>query len=283
MKKNRQATKNPNTEVDWGGSIIEAYISEVQNLRSFTQACRLALGSIGVLTEALEIRNEERGFPAKLNFNPTAFIAGMRAESEFCKREVDSGFPTLQSWIVISLWSALESMLRELMIFLLRNHKRFWKGEQISKIKLPIGEFHSMSPSLRAAWVVEQLERASTASVMYSIERFEAPLRAFGLDGKTPKAVSDAIFELGHVRNLFAHNVGKVDNKFRKACPWLSAKLGARLSIKPRQIDLYFYACLSYAPLVLARIAVCVGESDASYLDKVLARIEEMKETMVRG
>ena len=87
------------------------------------------------------------------------------------------------------------------------------------------------------------------------------PFQPFGLGVPLEEDVGRSIFELHHVRNLFAHRRGIVDRRFVQSCPWLDLTLGDHFVIDHDRFIGYLRAIDGYVASLITRMATVYTEA----------------------
>lgn len=168
--------------------------------------------------------------------------------------EASNGFPYLYSQATISLYTNLEAAIRDLV------QNFFWyetilkQIKQFQVVKISYNDFIKLTSEERIFFLFDFYENSVAAGLKYGIERFESLLRPIGLSGEIDKSISNAIYELGQVRNNLVHNNGVVDKRLIEACPWLNLKIGERNSINVDKFENYRTNVMEYLMVVAKRV-----------------------------
>ena len=177
-----------------------------------------------------------------------------KERADLAQREVANGFPVLHAQQVVSLWSAIECFVEDILVAWLSNAPEAMKSERLRKIKIPLADFDRMTESERKYFLVSELQREPGLSQRNEIEKFESLLELAGFSGKIYACVKRDLVELGHVRNVLLHRRGIVDAKFRQACPWMSVGIGQQVGVNSDSVERYSAAVLSYFQLIVERM-----------------------------
>lgn len=180
-------------------------------------------------------------------------------DADLAKREVESGFPILHSWAVIGLWALLEATIRNFVAEWLRHKRTAWRAEPIQRLRVKLGDYESIPRNQRYSFVVALLERDLAAGLKSGVSRFEAMLDPFGLSGDVHAEVRRQMYEFNQVRNVIAHNAGKVDRRLSDACPWLESKVGDEFLISADMYRKYYGASAVYITLIICRTGEFFG------------------------
>jgi hypothetical protein len=173
-------------------------------------------------------------------------LAHARREAALAESEVSTGFPLFHEQAIMSLWGWTENLFKAFVARLLEQVPGTFQVPEVSKLRVNLGEYQSLSTEERLLYVTDLLERELNAPLKQGINRFECLLEPFQLSGEVDPEVSRDLYELHHVRNLLAHRGGFVDRRFKQACPWINKELGERLSIDHAQYARYFLSVVKY-------------------------------------
>ena len=99
--------------------------------------------------------------------------------------------------------------------------------------------FRSMIPGARSA----------------GVGRFEAMIEPLGLSGTIPSDVRQALSELHALRNLIAHQAGRVDRRFRDTDFGATFQLYESIYLGELQFRNYFAAVHAYGHILSQRVA----------------------------
>ena len=173
--------------------------------------------------------------------------------SALARAEVEAGFPLVNAHFLLGVWGVFESALDACVVeWMVQNPGDFQWGPQ-DEIKMSPAVVFAPDARARAEVFLEALKKRRGSAPSVGITRFEGLLSLVGLDGPLPAGLSDTVFELQQVRNIYAHNGGQADPRFLAACPYVPVKLGERVPVNPRIADGYYSALLVYANVILAR------------------------------
>lgn len=182
-----------------------------------------------------------------------------RRAAELAEIEVGSGFPMVHAQYAIALWSYLEACIRALITDWLRNRDGALEIDVMTKIKVPVATYHSLSETERLEYLFTELERQISAGLRKGVNRFETILAPFGLSGPVPEDCARDLFELAQVRNLHLHRGGRVDRDFNEACPWLDLESGQDHQVTHADAHRYAGAVSRYSLIVFIRVGESFG------------------------
>lgn len=244
----------------WARSLFNEFVSHqeqlLQNLTLSAKGISL-LGNRHIAIEALikisDMLNQEH--EANLEADKEAALK----DKQMAEEEVRNGFPLLHEQATVALWSSLEAIIRSFVAGWLENIDGAWKVDSVQKLKIRIGDYESLSSSDRCLWVVDQLDQSVGGPLRNGINRFEALLQIFNLDGPFSEEHQKTIFELSQIRHVIVHRSGKVDRKLIEACPWLGYSKGDRVKISNQMWQKYHLASLQYVIAIIERVRSTLG------------------------
>jgi hypothetical protein len=174
--------------------------------------------------------------------------------SELAQSEVDTDFPVLHAQAAISLWGAMEVLIRTLVAKWIQNRPDVFQLEIMKKLRVRLGEYESLSSEERAFYIADLIEIELSAGLKLGVGRFETLLEPFGLSGAVPDAVRRTIFELSQIRNVLVHRRGIADRRLVQQCPWLGLAIGDRVTISHGRYTAFRFAAMTYAMEILQRL-----------------------------
>lgn len=162
---------------------------------------------------------------------PEEFFHGQRKRVELAKEEEKNDFPLLHAHTLVSVWSALEAGIQDLLVLVLLNDDKAISQESLSKIKVGVAEFIALDDIERARLLVNELYRNVRADQKQGVNQFESVLSFFDLDGEISDNVQRDIFELQQLRHVLVHRAGVADRLLTKRCPWMGVEVGQKVRI----------------------------------------------------
>jgi len=198
-------------------------------------------------------------------------LANAREEADLAKREIDTGFPILYSNAIVALWSLLEAMLRANVVAWLKNEPRSLEVETIAKLRVRLREYEKLVQDDRFHYIAELLEGELAAGLRNGVERFEAMLKPFTLDGAVPDKLRRDMFKFGQIRNAIAHRGGHADRQLLSACPWLGLIASQELPIGRDHFARYVKAAHSYVILLICRVGEHFGQEMIEHRQSILS------------
>ena len=150
----------------------------------------------------------------------------VRRTAELAEREISSGFPMIHSQATVTLWGALEDLVRTFVATWFQQVPGALLKPPISRVKVELGDYESLSTEEKGLFVADCLDRSMSGPLKQGVNRFEALLEPIGLSGIVPEDVRRNIFELAQIRHVIAHRRGVADRRLLDACPWLAIPFG---------------------------------------------------------
>jgi len=152
----------------------------------------------------------------------------MSKHEKFAKAQIKQGFPYIYEMAVVRLWSILEAMSDDIVLYLLVNFPEVY-GDILGKLKGPLLDFHQATKSERAAILLEILKDKVSSRLQQGVGRFESLFKTINFGGPVHDKIRRLLFELSEVRHIVIHRNGKADAKIVKRCPWLGLRVGQKL------------------------------------------------------
>lgn len=223
----------------------------------------LSISSLGQVARSLplaeiafELAKEEPDYvPAKAE----KAIERSREEVRWATEEIDRGYPILHSHAVVALWSILEVLVEDLVVAWLANRREEWQKDEISKLRIDIGIYHTLTDDQRVRYLVDALARSLNVGLRSGIGRFDKLLSVFGLSPSVGPNVQRALHELCQVRNVIVHCACQADERFIRECPWLGLKVGDRVPLTHPVYGWYAEAVARYGERILNQLLVTLG------------------------
>jgi hypothetical protein len=165
----------------------------------------------------LQIGEKNHSLPPALRKTASNQI---KAIEEDARREVERGFPLLQSQSVVAIWGALEACIDDFCADWLAAHPEQLETNGFKKVRIPVASlrFDDRREMMKA--VIDAIARETSADLKAGVGRFQEILRKIGLEVDVPPALQKDLLELSKVRNNIVHRHGNADRKFVDECPW---------------------------------------------------------------
>lgn len=200
---------------------VMRYLTEAQELNSLYSVGVARLQGAHNLASALA-KLEVFGGPAETQ----ARLESEKRLEALAKSEDESGYRLLSAHALIGVWGVLESAIDEWVVDWISERPHDLDVDDADEIKIPAASFVSSSLRDRAEILFTAYRKKQGQSFGVGIDRFERPLALVGLSGEVPSFISDAIFEMHKVRNVYAHCGGRADRQFLECCPWFDLSAG---------------------------------------------------------
>ncbi len=185
------------------------------------------------------------------------------------KEEIGSGFRLLSAHGLVGVWGVMESAIDDWVVDWLRRRPQDLNLEPDAELKLPAVSFVSLSAQERAEILFTALRRRQGQSFGTGVARFERPLAIVGLSAPVPGYLSDAVFEMHKVRNVYAHCGGRADAQFLADCPWFGLDIGDAVPINSAILAGYTSLLTAYMVLLMyrayARLGIRLVDDDSYY------------------
>lgn len=124
--------------------------------------------------------------------------------------------------------------------------------------------------------LVREINRSIGSDLKLGVGQFEGFLEAVGLGGGLPANMRQVLLFAQQYRHLVAHRGGRVDRRFKTACPFEVAAEGEPLDIGASRFALIRTALIGYVALLMDRFRVASGaasQDDACYWEDRIARL----------
>jgi hypothetical protein len=256
---------------DWAGPPFRRFLEDQRQVLIFYH---LAIEGIGIiyyrfqrveeLAEELKKLNEKSGIESAHEPDEIKEHEEMKKRAEYARREAEQGFPVLNEQATVNLWSALETLVKDLVACWIENVPTARQSEAVRKVRIRLADYEAMSAEERSFYLIDELERDLGAPLRQGVNRFEVLLTLFGLSGELEDDLRRELFELSHVRNVIVHRRGIADRKLVDACPWLALKTGDRVTVTSDAHHRYFDAVHAYGTVLVNRVNRYFGVPDDS-------------------
>jgi hypothetical protein len=250
---------------DWARSTFNGFLDDVQVLSEVVQLTTAGISMIRATPKAIRALH----FTGKPDFSEDQLPDEVKGEIKYAEhraalaqREVDSDFALIHSQAVLSLWSALEDVIRDLVARWLMNLPQTRLDRPWSDLKVRVGEYEQLDEEQKAYFLVGAVEQSTAAALKVGINRFECMLESLRLSGALEEQIGALIYEMQQVRNVVAHRRGIADARFCAACPTFGTAIGQRVLISHERWRAYEGAIHSYILEVIFRTGERFGDHD---------------------
>lgn len=125
--------------------------------------------------------------------------------------------------------------------------------EQVTKTKVSIAKYHSLSQEDRMRYLVAELEQTARGNKR-GVGRYEALLSIFGLLVTVDQQTTRDLIEMQSIRNVTVHRASIIDHDFVTACPWLDKKLGDSVVVTHEDYHRFEEATMKYRVCLMNRV-----------------------------
>jgi hypothetical protein len=246
------------------GRIVEPLVRinrEIGEAAYRSMACTLGIRTIGECPESSEAVLQSLFRPmlgaeeANRTFLKIRYLVGPAAQQTIDHLNADA---------IIGLWASLETGVRDAMLEWLRLQPDARARDEVAKVKVPLAQFDAMSEDERLQYVLDQLEKNTTATLKAGVGRFESVLKIIGLGGDVDDETRRTLLELSALRNVIAHRGGVIDQKFLTTCPFATRQLNERVRITELEKLAFVGAVVTYTLLIIERVRQRAMESSTS-------------------
>jgi hypothetical protein len=175
-------------------------------------------------------------------------------------QEETRGFPLLYAHTLVSLWSALEFAIEDVLVGILCNEPQILREPAFSKLKVLVADFENLDRDERMRLVLSEISRDRGAGRRaQGVDHFEYILAPFGLSGPVEDQVKTCFWTMHNLRNVIVHRFSVADSRLVESCPWLNLKSGDPVIIAGRQLEEFRKAFCIYVNYLARRLATRYG------------------------
>jgi hypothetical protein len=257
-----QTVATADIEQLWAGRFV-AYLNSVTDVTELTYEGIGALTGVPRLLEAMRRPEEE--------------VARAREQSGKAQAQMDAQFALFHAQAIMGLWGALEAAIEELGAEWLKHRPEVLNGSRLDKLRVPIALLNADEEDRNMA-LVREINRSIGSDLKLGVGQFEGFLDAMGLGGGLPANMRQVLLFTQQYRHLVAHRGGRVDQRFKAACPFEAAIEGETLNVGASRFALIRTALIGYVALLMDRFRVASGEpsqDDPQYWENQIARLLE--------
>lgn len=157
----------------------------------------------------------------------------------FAEDQDSKGFPYLYNLLAIRVWTILENLVDEFAATRVQDPEKLPSLKGLEGLSVPLLQFVSAGEDARTEFIVDAIKQATKSRLKIGVGRFESLLDAVGLGGGVSDPIRKIVLELSEIRNVLIHRDGFCDGRICERCPWLSVKVGQKVSITEQQFHLY--------------------------------------------
>lgn len=243
----------------WAMQPFDDFMDFVERLGEVVELSTLGISTLRGMPKLVEAVAKAHGMADTLDTK--AQLERAQRLAELAHRESSTGFPLIHAQATVTLWGALEDLIRSFVAKWLQQVPTVLLNSPLSTLKVPVGEYEKLSPEEKGIFLADALDRSMNGALKQGVTRFEALLEPLGLSGSVPENVRKEIFELGQVRHAIAHRRGIADRRLLEACPWLTVSPGSTLLMSHRDFGRYHDAVVRYVTELVYRVGEHFGVS----------------------
>lgn len=218
---------------------------------------------VGVLDREEQRLGASRSQP-DLPPNTAAHLQAFWERAEMARLELANGTPHLNAQALISMNSALDALVEELVPAVRDVRRRGLVEAMLSDVKARVPAFAELADEVRERiesvvedFIDDRLPKAERLRES-GARRYERVLGGAGLaaprDRPIPPDLDCALTELGALRDVLIHRSGRVDARARKQAPSLAYGDGQMVRIGDEDLRVYSAAVRCYAAEVQYRL-----------------------------
>jgi hypothetical protein len=237
-------------------------------IANFLRYAADALSLIDLTHDAARVLVNIRDQLAELDVEPDNDEGSRRQTSieeraAVAERELEKDFPLLNSHTIVGLWGALEACVDDVAEGWIGSDEAQGAKETLSKMRVQLGGVLYLDPDERWRWLIEQVKKEQNSSLTSGVGQFESLLGAIGFGGDVQMDVRKTMFLVKAVRNLIAHNGGRVDRKFTESVSGTDLQIGQPLQINTRQAYAAVFAMVHYVESLAERKSLTRPSTDS--------------------
>lgn len=241
--------------------VTDIFSDSLDHVEKLNQILHISIKGISVLRgipNAIEVLHKVATEEERDQEHETK-LKRAKEEATLAEAELKDGFPLLHAQNAISLWAALEALVRTLLASWLSNQPEAKNIDELQRVKIRYGEYEALTGDDRNFYILDLLEDSLGTRRRAGIGRFESLFQTFGLSSEVDADTKKDLFELYHVRNILVHRQGIADRKIVESCPWLGLSVNARLVVSHADYQRYHKAASSYVLELIQRVRVHFG------------------------
>lgn len=174
----------------------------------------------------------------------------------------DTQFAYVHAVALMAAWGALEAFIEDVCLGALLDEPALFSSEPLGKTKIQVASLAGSQTELMQD-ILDAAYTAQRSALKSGKGEFESRLKLVGLDGPVPRELSDELFVVQKLRNLWAHRAGVADRKFVDETPdYFPYRVGDTVDISSSAMNVYLMAILVYGTVVLNRYCAKKGLSE---------------------
>lgn len=255
---------------DWAKRTFTDFLDDTQAL---SEVLHLCIQGVTVITRMPALVRALHSAPtdyqegaitaaAKLAKLTSPEIDAAEYRAALAQREVDNGFNTVHSQGVLSLWSALEDLVKTFVARWLAEMPETRREPPWSDLRIKLGEYEQLDEEQKGYYLVDFAEQNTGAAFRRGVNRFECLLDKLGLSGPVRDETAKLVFEMQQVRNVIAHRRGVADKRFCESCPTYGATVGKKMVVSHEKYFAYIGAVHEYVGELIFRTGEKFGDCE---------------------
>lgn len=178
-------------------------------------------------------------------------LEAAHVQAALAQSEIDSDFRLLHAHSLVGIWGAVDAWVDDVVAgWLLNRPDCFELGDR--KVKVSCSTVLS-DPLTRTRFVAAALRDSLGYSLRLGVTPMEEFFASVGLSGFVPSEIGDAVFEAQQIRNVYAHNGGRADERLLERCPRLGLSRGVPVPVTSDMYYGYAAAFIRYVSVVWNR------------------------------
>jgi hypothetical protein len=249
----------------WARDTFNSFLDDLKILSEVVSLSVAGISMVRATPKAIRALN----FSGAPDFSEDSLSDNVKMEikisehrAALAQREVDSEFTIIHSQGVLSLWSALEDVIRDLLARWLLNLPEKRLESPWCDLKVKLGEYERLDEEQKAYFLVAAIEQSTASALKRGVNRFETMLDTIQLSGPIDDNVKVTIHEMQQVRNVVAHRRGVADARFCAACPQFGLSIGQKLRVGHKQWHQYTDAIGAYILEIIYRTGEKFGDNE---------------------
>jgi hypothetical protein len=255
---------------DWAKRTFADFLDDTQALYEVLHLCVQGISvatRMPALVRALrsdptDYQEGEIAGAARLAKLTSPEIDAAEYRAALAQREVDNGFNTVHSQGVLSLWSALEDLVKTFVARWLAEIPETRREPPWSDLRIKLGEYEQLDEDQKGYYLVDLAEQNTGAAFRRGVNRFECLLEKLGLSGPVSDEIAKLVFEMQQVRNVIAHRRGVADKRFCESCPTYGVTVGKKVIVSHDKYSAYIGATHGYVGELIFRTGEKFGDCE---------------------
>lgn len=201
-------------------------------------------------------------------------------EVETANREIDSDYMLTTYQNILMGWSIFETFMCDYVSEMVHKFDPIDEQSSVGLIELRLHQVYRLKKRELAGIAAKKLLEGGLGPQKdgrgnHVSNKLTEALKRYDIVVPENKHMSNALREIYAVRNLIAHNHGRVDRKFVRSCPWRGkSKVGEHVRFYPLDIISYWFTMLWWG-IQMHRGYLTKARHKRSHYEKIIALAEE--------